>query len=73
MDFSNDEVDGMPPWNIDEIQSLIDDWAQCSPILDRKDAFNKWVDEKPDERIPQMARALLGDKETLEAVTEPIP
>jgi len=68
----NDGVE-FPYWNIDEVQSLIDDWAECEPILNRVNTFNKWVDEKYEERLPVAIRALKNDAATIAAITEPIP
>lgn len=72
LDYCYDDSIEFPAWNIDEVQSLIEDWSKCEPILNRIGAFNSWVDEKPEERLPVAIRALKNEPAAIAAITEPI-
>jgi hypothetical protein len=60
-----------PEWARDEILSLADQWRQAKPVLERALALRNYVKERPRERLPLLANALLGDPAALKAITAP--
>lgn len=73
LDYSRDDMDEYPWWNIDEINGLARQWASAKPIWDGIQALAKYVKAKPAERLAQLGRALTGDKTALLHITQPAP
>jgi len=61
-----------PRWDPDEIKGLARDWAYARPIVERINVMRDYLDERPVERVPLMARILSRDREALREVTYPV-
>ncbi len=58
-----------PQWDAGEIRSLTQQWRAAKPVWQRAVALVKHIDTSPRERLPILAKALLGDPATLRQIT----
>lgn len=59
------------PWDIDHIRYYAKSWKESKPMLDRITAFQRWLDERPAERLPLLAAAITGDKAVRQQLSQP--
>ena len=73
LDYSSLDVkDGMgnPPWNIDEIRGLAEDWKRGEPILEHVNALVDYIG-RDRSRLLDLGRAITGDSETRQRLSVP--
>lgn len=62
-----------PPLNLGEIRSLERDWQRAKPLLDSIVKLMRYIERGGTKRLQLFAGALLGEREALQAITEPKP
>ena len=65
------DMDTMSPWNLGEIKSLAHAWEYAEPEWRRMQDLIAYVDASPRERLPLLAGAIRGDRETLRRISVP--
>lgn len=65
------EQGGNPPWEMEEIRALAKDWKRSEPQVKRLTNFRRFLQTKPEVKIPLLAGALVGDKHALQRMTRP--
>lgn len=60
---------GGPAWDVDEIKALAKLWKQAKLMWRRIDALIQYIDQKPVERLPLLARVLMRDREIIDQIT----
>lgn len=74
LDFSPQdiaEMDGNPPWHIEEIRGLAAHWATAKPIWARIENLRAHIDADPARRLPQLLAVLAGDTVTRHCLSRP--
>lgn len=74
LDLSPEDMDegGNPPWTLEDIRALTDDWEDAKRILRPLKRFIEWIDARPAERLPLVLAALTGDKAVREKLSAPV-
>jgi hypothetical protein len=62
---------GNPPWSLDDIESLAQDWKQALPVWTPLKRLINWLDGRPAERLPLLCAALTGDEPVRRAISQP--
>lgn len=75
LDLSSEDMDegGNSPWSLADIDFLTNDWADAELIWKPLHAFIKWLDAKPETRLPMAIAALMGDEQVRQRLCEPKP
>lgn len=63
----------MPPWTVDDLRSLIDDWKDAQVVMNSANLLADFIDKHPRERLPLLQRVIHQDVKALESVTIPDP
>lgn len=75
LDYSREMLDWnqMPPWNIEEINDLAQDWARTQPVWERIKKLWEYIDDKHyrTERLPLLAGLLVGDSKARRTLSRP--
>jgi hypothetical protein len=73
LDFSKNNVyegDDLPPWDVDEIRGLIQDWKRAAPTWEGIKALVEYVDDDK-ARLLDLGLALTGNEPTRRELSEP--
>ncbi|MGV0976386.1 MAG: hypothetical protein ACOYBO_10700 [Azonexus sp.] len=73
LDLCIEDMDegGNPPWTMEDIKFLKNDWADAKAIWMPLQAFIKWIDARPVHRLPMVLGALMGDQKIRAKMIEP--
>jgi hypothetical protein len=63
--------EGYGPWNMEHIRYYTECWKAAEPVFDRITALRKWIDARPENRLPLLAAAITGDKFIRRQLSQP--
>lgn len=74
LDICEDEMDegGNPPWSIDDMNFLANDWTLAKRVWQNLRDFMQWLDGNPQGYLPTALAALTGDEQVRAAISRPI-
>jgi len=75
LDLCNEDMDegGNPPWSMDDIEWLTNDWNDSQPVWKSLKDLMNWLDSKPAVRLPRLCAILTGNDQARQKYSEPKP
>jgi hypothetical protein len=75
LDVSEFDMDegGNPPWSMDDIEWLTNDWNDSQPVWKSLKDLMNWLDSKPAVRLPRLCAILTGNDQARQKYSEPKP
>lgn len=68
--LSLEESDAYPYWEIGEVKALVSHWKNAKPLWERISALANYIDQKPRERLPLLAGALMNNSAVVNQITQ---